>query len=262
MKTLPAIHPNPGLRQRYAKELTQLLRAMSKDFMRNIERVYRKHEAQIAMDAAPVAELQTLINTLMKRWSRRWDKAAERVATWFVESVRKQTGYSLDKALRDAGFTFKRSDAVVTDVVAALIQENVNLIKSIPQQYHTDITGIVMRAVSTGEDVKYISQQLTKRYNVEENRAKLIARDQTNKATQAITQSRDRDLGVTEGIWVHLPGLKTSRKTHKAMNNKTFKLAEGMYDSSVKRKVKPAELPYCQCIYRAVIPEFLDDKKE
>lgn len=75
---------------------------------------------------------------------------------------------------------------------------------------------------------------------------------------EAIQWVQDKELGITEGIWVHVPGKKTSRHTHQLMNGKKFVITEGLYDSDVKRKVLCGELPGCQCTYRAVIPEFGD----
>lgn len=95
-------------------------------------------------------------------------------------------------------------------------------------------------------------------YAITKRRAKLIARDQSNKATQAIRSIEAKELGITEGVWVHVPGAKSSRKTHMQMNGKRFRLDEGLYDSAVGRKVLPGELVACNCTFRAVIPEFGD----
>lgn len=71
--------------------------------------------------------------------------------------------------------------------------------------------------------------------------------------------AESKRLGVKVGIWVHLPGRKTSRATHMAMNGKPFLLSEGMYDSAVGRKVLPGQEPGCHCTYRNFMPEFGDE---
>ena len=70
----------------------------------------------------------------------------------------------------------------------------------------------------------------------------------------ALKREVREELGITEGIWVHVPGRYTSRKTHMAMNGKRFKLSEGLYDSDVGKKVVPGECPFCRCVYRSVLP--------
>ena len=116
----------------------------------------------------------------------------------------------------------------------------------------------MQRSIIQGRDVASLRDELQGRFGVTRNRAKLIARDQSNKAFQAIKRAENQQLGIKEGIWVHVPGTKSSRKTHMRMNGKRFKLNEGLYDSDVKRKVLPGELVACNCVYRAVIPEFGD----
>ena len=88
-----------------------------------------------------------------------------------------------------------------------------------------------------------------KRY--EEWEAEMRAKEQAKLA-------ESKRLGVKVGIWVHLPGRKTSRATHMAMNGKPFLLSEGLYDSAVGRKVLPSQEPGCHCTYRDFVPEFGD----
>lgn len=161
--------------------------------------------------------------------------------------------------MKAAGFTVQiHPSRVLNDTVKALIAENVSLIRSIPQQFFQQVESLVQRSIIQGRDVASLRDELQGRFGVTRNRAKLIARDQSNKAFQAIKRAENQQLGIKEGIWVHVPGTKSSRKTHMRMNGKRFKLNEGLYDSDVKRKVLPGELVACNCVYRAVIPEFGD----
>ncbi|MFQ8888678.1 MAG: hypothetical protein ACLR7Z_10430 [Bilophila wadsworthia] len=51
----------------------------------------------------------------------------------------------------------------MSDVARALFEENVNLIKSIPQHYFTEVTGLVQRSASMGRDVAFLTDELHKR---------------------------------------------------------------------------------------------------
>ena len=93
---------------------------------------------------------------------------------------------------------------------------------------------------------------------VTERKAQLIAMDQTNKATQELELAQSRELGIKTGTWVHIPGEKTSRKSHEEMDGKEFDLDEGLFDYEVGKNVKPGELPYCRCTYRPNISELLE----
>ena len=266
-KLLRAVHPNAGVRIAYRKRLDNLIAEMQRSVVWWVRAAYRRDEERIvadrasdfARDASPARGLQRVLNRLFRYWMRRWADAAERIARDFVGKTQKCATISYEQAFRAAGFTVKfEPSRARNDVVQALIRENVDLIKSIPSQYFTQVNGLVMRSVTAGRDVGYLTDQLHKRYAVTRRRAAFIARDQANKATEAIKRVEGEKLGVRVGIWVHIPGKYTSRATHKAMNGKPFLISEGMYDPAVKRKVQCGELPGCQCTYRSFIPEFGD----
>ena len=78
--------------------------------------------------------------------------------------------------------------------------------------------------------------------------------DQTCRITQSILRANDAELGVSKGVWIHVPGQYTSRETHRALHGKTFDLDVGLYDKDVGANVVPGELRFCRCIYRPVLP--------
>lgn len=258
-KLLRAIQPNAGVRAWYRKRLLKEIEAMQRSVAYWLESAYRQREEEIVGDASPARDLLSVFRESMRRWTRRWDTLADWLGRRVIERIDSSTTTAMKEAFKDAGFTVKFDRTRnLNSVTEAYVSWNVGLIKSIGREYLDDVRGIVMEGVGMGRDLGYISEQLGKRYDITKRRAKLIARDQTDKATQAIRRVNDEKLGITEGIWVHLPGQKTSRKTHEAMNGKRFKLNEGLYDSAVKRNVLPSELPACRCVYRSVLPEFGD----
>lgn len=256
-KTLRAVKPNVGVRAKYRRRLEGMIDDMQRSVVWWLRAAYRKEEDRIAQDASPASNLGKRLGSLFRYWMRRWQQKMDDYARDFVNESAGATRNGMKQALRDAGFTVRMDGSrVENDVVAALIRENVALIRSIPEQYFTEVTGLVMRSASRGRDVAFLEEELAKRYAITQRRAKLIARDQSNKASQAIQLTESRRLGITEGIWVHVPGKKSSRKTHMQMNGKRFRLDEGLYDSAVGRAVMPAELVACNCTYRPIIPEF------
>ncbi len=270
-KLLRVVHPNAGVRAAYRRQLLRLIDEMQRSTVWWLRAAYRKEEARIvpdaapspaqgiAQDASPARMMQTVLGRLFRYWMRRWSENARKIAEGFVRSAAKHTTSSYAQAFRDAGFTVKMDPSrAQNDVAQALIAENVSLIKSIPEKYFSEVTGLVQRSISMGRDLGFLTGELEKRYKVTRRRADLIARDQANKATESIKRVEDERLGVKVGIWVHVPGKYTSRATHKAMNGKPFLLSEGLYDSAVGRKVLPGELVACQCEYRSFIPEFGD----
>ena len=257
-KTLRSIKPNVGIRAKYRRRLEGMIDDMNRSVIWWLRAEYRKQEAEIVQDSM-IGDLGKRITSLFRYWMRRWREKMDNFARDFVHAIERKTRNSFKSALLEVGFNVRMDrKRVQNDVVQALIEENVSLIKSIPEHYFTEVTGLVMRSASRGRDVKFLEDELAKRYAITKRRAKLIARDQSNKATQAIRSIEAKELGITEGVWVHVPGTKSSRKTHIQMNGKRFRLDEGLYDSAVGRKVLPGELVACNCTFRAVIPEFGD----
>lgn len=271
-KLLRLVHPNAGVRAAYARQLHRLIDEMQRSTVWWLRAAYRKDEGRIvadsaidsaqaiAQDASPARLMQKVLGRLFRYWMRRWNDRARKIAEDFVRNSARHTTSSYEQAFKDAGFTVKMDPSrAKNDVVQALIAENVSLIKTIPEKYFGEVTGLVQRSISMGRDLAFLTDELEKRYKVTRRRADLIARDQANKATEAIKRVESERLGVKVGIWVHVPGKYTSRATHKAMNGKPFLLSEGMWDSEVKRKVLPGELVACQCTYRDFVPEFGDE---
>lgn len=258
-KLLRAIRPNAGVQAYYRRRLLKELEAMQRSIAYWLEAAYKARESEIVEDASPTNSILARFKALQRRWLRRWNWLASWLSERVINRTESTTTVSMTEAFKAAGFTVKLDKGrYLNNVTQALIAENVNLIKSIPRQYLTEVEGIVTRGISMGKDLSYITEELDRRYAITRRRAAFIARDQLDKATQSINRAHDERLGITEGIWVHLPGQKTSRKTHEAMDGKRFRLRgpdAGLYDSDVKRRVLTGELPGCRCVYRAVLPE-------
>ena len=206
-------------------------------------------------DASPAASLAKVLNSLQHYFRTHFQTLADRVSRKFASRAESGASVSLKSILKEEGFTVNfRLTRQMNDILQAVIAENVGLIKSIPSEYFSQIQTIVMQGVKNGRDLEYIKGELLKRYEITERRAQIIARDQTNKATQAISRARVMETGITTARWVHIPGAKTSRETHKAFDGQIFDIRKGMYDRDAGRYVQPGELINCNCRFRLVVP--------
>ena len=251
IKVLRPIHPNAGNRAWYRKKILVLNEEMQRSVSYWLMAELRKN--------ASAKDLNRLMDELTKRWEKRYTEEAEDLSEEFIRRVDSATRSATENAFSAAGFDIKlRNTREVRNILNSLRYTQVDLIRSIPAVELDKVAGIVQRGVQTGRDIFYIQDELKKQFNLTNNRARTIAIDQNNKATQAIREAHDLAAGITEGIWDHVPGRKTSRPTHVAMNGKRFKLYgpdKGLYDSAVGRHVMPGELILCACEYRAVLPD-------
>jgi SPP1 gp7 family putative phage head morphogenesis protein len=261
-KTLRAIQPNAGIRAAYRKRLLALINEMAKSYTHWLRAAYRAHPPEMAHDEVPSAELKRSLQKLSKRWKRNFDTASEELAEYFATRVEHRTRANLMGILKKGGWTVERDlfkmTATMRDVMTAMIAENVSLIKSIPAQFHTQVEGSVMRAVVAGGDLQQMTRDLQKQFGVTRRRAEFIARDQSSKATAAITRTRYIDLGIEEAIWMHSAAGKTKRPTHVANNGKRFNIRTGWFDPDpkVRRHIQAGELINCKCTARPVIRGF------
>lgn len=256
-KTARAVRPNKGVEAAYRRALDRLVAEMARSFEYWIEAAYKANppRMEIAQDALPSQSLSKLIADLSKRWIRRFDDMAIKIAERFAESGRKATDASFRAALKDAGWTVKfQVTPVMRDAMSATIAENVALIKSIPQQYALDVEGIVMRGFTAGRDLKTISDDLQKRHGVTKRRAALISRDQSNKLTATVTQARRVELGLFEAEWVHSGGGKEPRHSHvQAGKNKLrFDVRKGAYLDG--EWLLPGQAINCRCSSKTILP--------
>lgn len=254
---LRPVHPNRGIEVDYRNRLLKLIDEMHNSVMYWLGAAYKANPPHMASDATPAAELKAALRKLNKRWQKRFNELAPDLARYFAKSISKRSDKALMAILKKAGIAieFKMTKAQ-KDILQATVQANVALIKSIPQQYHTHIEGIVMRSVQEGRDLKTLARHLQKNYGVTRRRAALIARDQNNKATAALHRARQVELGITHAIWLYSGAGKHPRPAHVAMNGKRFDVKKGMWDRDEKAWVLPGVLINCRCISKSIIPGF------
>jgi uncharacterized protein with gpF-like domain len=258
-KVLRPVHPNAGLTAAYRKRLDALIEEMANSVDHWISSAYRNNEPRIAQDELPASALKAAIRKLTARWQRRFNEAAPKLADYYATAIEKRSSAALRSILKEAGFTveFKMTPAM-QDIFRAAVQSNVELIKSIPRQYLTQVQGSVMRSVQTGRDLGALSKDLQEHFGVTKRRAAFIARSQNNMATASMTRARQTELGITEAIWMHSGGGKHPRPTHLAAGKSKTKydVKVGWYDSAAGKNIFPGELPNCRCVSRAVVKGF------
>lgn len=256
---LKPVHPNVGISAALRRFLLDMIEEMANSYVYWLRARYREHPPRLAQDVSPAKKLEMELRKLGMRWRRRFNKAAPKLAAWFAQAVEERSSAAMRRILRDHGITVRFvMTPAMRDILDATVGESVALIKSIPQQYHTEIEGLVMRSVKAGRRLDVLTRELQKRYGVTRKRAILIARDQNNKATAAFTRARQIEMGIEEAIWLHSHGGKEPRKTHLANSGRRYDVRGGWYDPDprVRRNIFPGELINCRCVSRPVVKGF------
>ncbi len=262
-KVLAAVRPNEGLAALYRRAIQKLIDEMHVQVRQQLLSSARRHtpliHQLIAQDRTPASELQYIIKKLRHNWLLNFDSSALKMAEYFAKNAHERSISQLRFILRKSGLSIPvpKLTQTMEDVLAAVIHENVALIRSIPEQYFTQIEGSVMRAVAKGGDLAGLTAQLEKHYDVSWKRAALIARDQNSKANAVIDRTQRLQLGLSKAIWQHSHAGKEPRPSHVENNGKEFDLNTGWFDPDEGHYILPGELINCRCTSRAVIPGFI-----
>ncbi len=238
----------------YRRELQALVKEMAGSMLYHVRAAFNRGESPLAMDESLTVALRRALAKWGWRWRRKVEALSRKLAEEFAIRSRRDYDERLMKALRDAGMTVKfQPTAAMKEGYRAVLEENVSLIKSIPQQFLKDVQSTVWVGVMRGGDMEHISQALQKNYGVSYRRAAFISRDQTSKARAVLERARRLELGVTKAIWRHSHAGVHPRPSHVKMDGQTYDIAKGMWDPDVGRYILPGELPNCRCSSKAII---------
>lgn len=251
MRSLPAVHASAAIEIAYRRRLTRLIESMHRSLSWWIGAAYRQNApelARLAADASPARVMVAAIRRLRRQWERQFDALAKDLAAWFAKEQAQRSDTALRSALRRGGFSVRFTKTrAMNDAYQAIIAENVGLIKSIPQQYLTQVEGMVMRSVQSGRDLAPLAKDLQDQFGVTKRRAALISRDQNNKASAVLLRVRHQELGITHARWVHSRAGKTPRPSHvkASQDGVVYEISTGWYDPDEGQRIWPGTLINC-----------------
>jgi SPP1 gp7 family putative phage head morphogenesis protein len=245
----------------YRKQLVKLINEMNHSIDYWLTAKFKKTENQrelinptLAFDTA-AEELQKALNQLKKRWNSKFNQMAIELARYFSRSVASRSDIELKKILKKGGMSVEfKMTAPMREALSAIVHENVQLIKSIPQEYLGRIEQATMRSVAAGRDLHQLYQDIQKTYQLTKKRAELIARDQNFKATGQLQKVRFQELGIEEAIWRHSHAGREPRPSHVKNDGQRYKVSTGWFDPEVKQHITPGFLINCRCYSVPVLP--------
>jgi SPP1 gp7 family putative phage head morphogenesis protein len=258
----------------YHNKMLILIERMEKDVGRELVKLAKSPEAKayskqsmsdgVAMDMGTFAALQKkVMNALFKKWTKVFNQVAK---PWSETLITKT-----DKASKQ-GIKNSTEDLPLNSVIAAnaippalkqsirtSINENVELIKSLPNKYLTDLKGDMDRLITgTGASMEYIQDQIARnminRNGQIERRARNIATDQVRKVYADMNNSRLQKAGITHFEWRHRGGSKEPRPLHlHKLNGNIYAYNDPpVIDERTGQRGLPSQLPNCKCSARPV----------
>jgi len=130
------------------------------------------------------------------------------------------------------------------------VDNNVDLISGIPEDTADKMREIVYEAYNKGRTTTDLLKNIKTVFDVDKNRARLIARDQTAKINGQIQKAQQQDAGIEEYIWSTSEDSRV-RRSHAELNGKKFRWDEPPLNSD-GRACHPGEDYQCRCIAKPV----------
>ena len=226
-------------------------------------------------------DIQDRLELLGKKWEERFAVWAENQSPRVVKRVLKTSDTQIKRALIHF-YSGERLELIGQVIPTPLKQsmkmhiiENVSLIKSVQSQYHERIVGAVSRSITNAGSIKSLTEEIYKYGDMSMRRANLIALDQTRKMYSNLTIRRFEQVGITKVKWLHTHKKETARPYHIRQWDGVSGLKDGhpnglngfIFDidkppviqeaTKTQPEIRgyPAQLPFCQCVMRAIIEE-------
>lgn len=156
----------------------------------------------------------------------------------FFASLRNAFGIDLADIIEEEG---------LGETLLEAVNDNVNLITSVAEEYLDNIEQAVFQNLAGGGDGTPLLDVIRNVGDVSESRARLIARDQNSKLNASLTQARQEALGVEEYRWITSRDDRV-RETHRDNNGKIFKWSQRPRETG-----HPGEDIQCRCIAQPII---------
>lgn len=172
------------------------------------------NDAPVDFDNRRLQQLVDAIKARFGRYISEWEaEEMDAIASKFIGKIDKQTKAGLIANLKKAGIVIDfHISALHQPLLEELVASNVNLIKSIAPKYFDKLTDVVIDSALKGRDTASIFQHIKDLNKVTEQRAELIAIDQTNKATQALNVMQTKDIGIKKAYGYIYPARKAAVK--------------------------------------------------
>lgn len=248
------LNNNASDAQRYKNSLKSLIKPMTKETNEIVLELWEvENKDEFFVDRA-----SQLLNRLTTKWQIVFNQMAEPLAKSMLNMVSKTSKTNVTKSIKAISKEFTIKTGLINKEMKAksqaIIRENVKLIKSIPQEYYTDVEGQVMRAITTGEGVSSLKKDLMNYLRDAEDRATIIATDQVRKTYAAVNAETMKDSGFKKFIWIHSKGGQFPRKEHQEMDGNIYSLDDlPIIDSKTGETGIPGQLINCRCIMQPVL---------
>jgi len=257
---------NVSAQIRYFSDIHSLIKKMSDETEKAVLGFFHKpvatkfktqQQEAAAMDSGISDDAKKLIGRLRKKFEELFTTKAPIYAKKMVDQATKSSSVALNQSIKEITQALSvKMDFIpkgMNQIVKGLINENVSLITTIPEQYFRNVTSAVMLSITTGTGMDQLTRNLQKYYGTVNNKARNVASDQSRKAYNAINKQRMMAAGYQEFEWLHSGGGLHPRPDHVAMDGKIYSFSKPpVIDKKTGERGIPGQAINCKCTMRPI----------
>lgn len=248
VKKMKEIKSNIALEKDYFKRLNKFSQSINKSVIKwSMARYNKSFNKNISK------QLNFEFNELLNNWNNKANDLSKILSKKLTKNIENYVESGFIK--QDKNYKVKNTSIEVKKALNAIYEKNVALIKTIPSTIIERFRGSFLNNVNSF-DRENMYKQFKTFQGISKRRAKLIARDQTQKAVAQYTQAKSQSLGFNYYSWVTAGDERVSKGKggHKYLNNRIYSYSEptAVIDS-YGNKGHPSQRVNCRCSQVSII---------
>jgi SPP1 gp7 family putative phage head morphogenesis protein len=246
---LPVITGTLRAEREYLKALRTILREMARETRENI----------VPLAVAEITANRAMMRDVDRSWFQMLIGLSVRLGITAQGMVERILG--LEAQRHTDKFMQTAKQALGIDLAAVVRQEdlgdylkaaglrNAGLITGLAEDTVKRVQQTVTNAVINGKSAADLRAELTRQFNIQDGRARLIARDQIAKTTSDLNRIRHQQAGVTSYTW-RTSADERVRDLHARLEGKVYKYGE---PTGAEQGLPPGQPIQCRCIAQAIV---------
>lgn len=236
------------------------VRRAEAEYARNLRSIAR-HVGEIIRVMAPGPGMlyqASLLQAALNQYSlslRPWARVASARMIMDVSRRDESVWYNLQEEL-GRNLREEIKSAPTGHFLRTMLDENVDLITSLPTQAAKRVHKLTMRGLSTGVRAEDITREIMRSGQVTTSRANLIARTEVARTSSGLVETRAIHVG-SEGYTWRTSEDADVRKEHKKLNGRFFRWDSPPVAGSNGERAHAGQIYNCRCYPEPVIPEEL-----
>jgi SPP1 gp7 family putative phage head morphogenesis protein len=188
------------------------------------------------------------------------DKMLKRWAQMMVTHVNDVSKKNLSRvtAVADLEIEPLLKDNELNPYFKNIVDENVGLIRSIPEEKMSSFKNALVSAISADKPHNEIAKIIEKNFDITRNKVTFIARDQVNKLNGKLNQYRQQKIGGSRYVWRSSHDRRV-RRGHGLLDGKICSWDNPpIVDKTTGRRAHPGQDFQCRCTAEMILEDVVD----